>query len=135
MERCASGNHWPPDLAEFTSILGEYSANPLGLQVADVMDEYWRYARDHWRYDTAEKFPWKHPVLYQICPELRREGARRNLPQKELEGLAKRLLSKWIKHVDMGLSVPPIRRKLAAPERPTGLTPAQQMLAGQRYVK
>ncbi|NMP26880.1 replication protein [Rahnella sp. SAP-1] len=135
MDRCAEGNHWPPDLAEFTAIAGEYSANPLGLQVSDVMDEYWRYAKDCWKYDCAEKFPWRHPVLYQICPELRRDGARRNLPHKELEALAKRMLDKWIKHVSMGQSVPPIRKKIAAPARHEGLTPAQQMLAGQRYVK
>ncbi|WP_309247401.1 replication protein P [Rahnella aceris] len=135
MERCSAGNHWPPDLAEFTALAGELCLNPFGLSVADVMAEYWRYAKDCWKHDSAEKFPWAHPVLYQICPELRREGARRNLPHAELEAMAKRLLTKWIKHVEKGFSVPPVCRKLAAPEHPTGLTPAQQMLRGQRYVK
>ncbi|WP_208951696.1 replication protein P [Rahnella sp. ChDrAdgB13] len=134
-ERCAAGNHWPPDLAEFLSIGGEFRSNPLGLQVHDVMNEYWRYVRDHWRYDSTELFPWSHPVMYQICPELRREGARRNLPERELQALAKRLLQKWIKHVELGQSIPPVRKKITAPSAPTGLTPAQQMMSGKRYVE
>lgn len=134
-ERSLAGNHWPPDLAEFMAVAGEFSSNQLGLQVHDVMNEYWRYVRDHWRYDSTELFPWVHPVMYQICPELRREGARRNLAESELHALAKRLLTKWIKHVEMGFTIPPIRKKIAAPATPVGPTPAQQMAAGKRYVK
>jgi len=117
------------------AVAGEFSANQLGLQAHDVMNEYWRYVRECWRYDSSELFPWSHPVMYQICPELRRAGARRNLPERELQAMAKRLLQKWIKHVELGQSIPPIRKKIAAPVTPIGPTPAQQMAAGKRYVK
>ncbi|THD47198.1 replication protein [Enterobacteriaceae bacterium ML5] len=122
-------------MAEFLAVAGEFTANPLGLQVHDVMTEYWRYVRKSHLYDSSERFPWVHPVMFQICPELRREGARRNLNESELHAMAKRLLTKWIKHVEMGFSIPPIRIKIAAPKTPVGLTPAQQMAAGKRYVK
>ncbi|KAB7895988.1 replication protein [Rouxiella sp. S1S-2] len=135
MDRCSAGEHWPPDLAEFSAIAGEYSVNPLGLGVEEVMTEYWRYIKHYWKYDTAEDFPWAHPVYYQVCTLMRREGAKRHLSQAELTILAKRQLDKWVKHVEKGFSIPPVRTILNAPVRPVGSTPAQQLAAGQRYVK
>ncbi|HGM5416876.1 TPA: replication protein P [Serratia liquefaciens] len=120
MERCSAGNHWPPDLAEFTAIVGECTANPFGLTTEDVMAEYQRWRNDSWRYDSSEKFNWRHPVLYQICTEMRRAGVERRLGQAELIALAGRQLAKWAKQVEMGYSVPPIRKKKALEHRPPG---------------
>lgn len=38
------GNTWPPDLAEFVSLVSESGANPFGLTSEQVMTEYrcWR---------------------------------------------------------------------------------------------
>ncbi|MEG3135503.1 replication protein P [Rouxiella sp. T17] len=135
MDRCSQGQHWPPDLAEFISIAEEFSDNPLGLNAADVMNEYWRFIKHYWKYDSAETFPWTHPALYHICPQMRSEGARRNLSQADLSKMATRLLAKWIKHAEQGFSIPPICKKIDVPARAVGSTPAQQLAAGERYVK
>ncbi|MFV9058927.1 replication protein P, partial [Serratia fonticola] len=120
MERCSAGNHWPPDLAEFTAIVGECTANPFGLTAEDVMAEYKRWRNESWRYESSESFPWKHPVLFQICTELRRAGVERKLGQAELAALAGRQLAKWAKQVEMGFSIPPIRKTKALEHRPPG---------------
>ncbi|WP_447876912.1 replication protein P [Serratia fonticola] len=120
MERCHAGNHWPPDLAEFTAIVGECSAKPFGLAAEDVMAEYKRWRNESWRYESSESFPWKHPVLFQICTELRRAGVERKLGQAELAALAGRQLAKWAKQVEMGYSIPPIRKTKSLEHRPPG---------------
>jgi hypothetical protein len=120
LTRCDEGNHWPPDLAEFIAIVGECGANPFGLSVGDVVAEYERWRNESWQYESSEKYPWKHPVLYQICIELRRVGVERKLRQNELAALAGRQLAKWAKQVAMGYSVPPIRKAKALEHRPPG---------------
>ncbi|MGL9720118.1 replication protein P [Symbiopectobacterium sp.] len=129
LTRCSSGNSWPPDLAEFISLVAECGANPFGLNVADVMAEYKRWRNESYRYSSSTEFPWRQPVLYHICIEMRRAGVDKRMTNSELERLAERLLTKWVKHVGNGLSIPPIRRQLAAPKHPGGPTPAQQMHA------
>ncbi|PWC25162.1 MULTISPECIES: replication protein P [Brenneria] len=125
LERCAAGNTWPPDLAEFMSLVTECGANPFGLNVDDVMAEYKRWRNESYRYSGSEKFPWRHPVLYHICIEMRRAGVERRMTAGELERLAERQLTKWVKNVSNGMSIPPIRRQLAAPKHPAGPTPAE----------
>jgi hypothetical protein len=120
MERCSAGNHWPPDLAEFTAIVGECTANPFGLTTEDVMTEYRRWRNESWRYDGAESFNWRHPVLFQICLEIRRAGVERKLGQNEQAALAGRLLTKWEKQVEMGYSVPPVQKTKKLDQRPPG---------------
>ena len=100
----------------------------LGLKTSDVMAEYWRWRRESYRYDAADQFPWRHEVLYQICTEMRRTGTERQLTERELEGLASRLLAKWEKHLSNGFSVPKVRKQLDKPRPPSGPTPAQQLL-------
>jgi hypothetical protein len=76
-------------------------------------------------YPSSEQYPWPKPVFYHICLELRRIGIERQMTEGELIKLAEELLTKWTKHVSNGLSVPPIRCLLDAPQHPTGPTPAQ----------
>jgi hypothetical protein len=85
-----------------------------------VVAEYERWRNESWQYESSEKYPWKHPVLYQICIELRRVGVERKLRQNELAALAGRQLAKWAKQVAMGYSVPPIRKAKALEHRPPG---------------
>ncbi len=84
------------------------------------MAEYKRWRNESWRYESSESFPWKHPVLFQICTELRRAGVERKLGQTELAALAGRQLAKWAKQVEMGFSIPPIRRTKSLEHRPPG---------------
>ncbi|KAA5936440.1 replication protein [Pantoea sp. Bo_2] len=133
--RCATGNSWPPDLAEFVALVAENSQTALGLKTSDVMSEYWRWRNETYRYGSAEHFPWRHDVLYQICTEMRRTGTERQMTERELEGLAGRLLAKWEKHVNSGFSIPPVRRQLERPRHPAGPTPAQLLLEQYRRQK
>lgn len=127
--RCKAGNSWPPDLADFVTIVADTCGSALGLKVADVMDEYWRWRKESFRYDSSESFPWRQPVLYQICTEMRRQGTERQMTSGELEVLAAQQLAKWEKHVADGHRVPPVRKQIAAPRHPSGPTPAQILKA------
>ncbi|WP_445236140.1 replication protein P [Escherichia coli] len=131
MDRCRAGETWPPDLAEFVALIPESGANPFGLTLGAVMEEYRRWRNESWRYDGSDKYPWSQPVLYHICLEMRSKGIERQMTEGELKRFAERQLTKWSKHVGMGLSVPPVRRQLAAPKRPSGPTPIE--LLKQEY--
>lgn len=52
MDRCRAGETWPPDLAEFVALISESGANPFGLTVDAVMEEYRRWRNESG--DTTE---------------------------------------------------------------------------------
>ncbi|EKE6967117.1 replication protein [Escherichia coli] len=131
MDRCRAGETWPPDLAEFVALISESGANPFGLTVDAVMEEYRRWRNESWRYDGSDKYPWPQPVLYHICLEMRTRGIERQMTESELKRLAERLLTKWTKNVGNGMSVPPVRRQLEGPKHPPGPTPIE--LLKQEY--
>lgn len=133
--RCKAGNSWPPDLAEFVTLVADTGGNALGLRTADVMTEYRRWRNESYRYDSSEQFPWRHPVLYQICTEMRRTGVERQMTQSELEALAAMQLAKWEKHVADGHQIPPVRKQIAAPRHAPGPTPAQLLKAQAEAAK
>ncbi|HDT4955157.1 TPA: replication protein [Enterobacter kobei] len=133
--RCKAGNSWPPDLAEFVTLVADTGGNALGLRTADVMAEYRRWRNESYRYDSSEQFPWRHPVLYQICTEMRRTGVERQMTQTELEALAAMQLAKWEKHVADGYQIPPVRKQIAAPRHAPGPTPAQLLKAQAEAAK
>ena len=128
MEHCAAGNSWPPDLAEFVSLVSESGANPFSLTSEMVMAEYKRWRNESYRYSGSDKYPWPQPVLYHICIEMRRTGVDRRMTENELQRLAEKLLTKWTKHVQNGFSIPPVVRQLAGPKAPAGPTPAQLLM-------
>ncbi|HDR2587306.1 TPA: replication protein [Enterobacter ludwigii] len=125
--RCRAGNSWPPDLAEFVTLVADCGGNALGLRTADVMAEYTRWRNESYRYSNSTEFPWRHDVLYQICTEMRRTGTERQMTERELEQLAATQLAKWEKHVADGGRIPPVRKQLEAPRHPSGQTPAQML--------
>ena len=129
--RCAAGNSWPPDLAEFVTLVADCDGGKLGLKVSDVMAEYRNWRNESYRYASTEEYFIDrkcNPVLYQICTELRRTGVERQMTQPELERLAADQLAKWEKHLEDGKQIPPVRKQIAAPRHPAGPTPAQQLL-------
>ncbi|ECG1252008.1 replication protein [Salmonella enterica subsp. salamae] len=128
VKRCSSGNSWPPSLAEFVALVGEAGGGVLGLTTSDVLAEYKRWRNESYLYASSEQFPWRQPVLYQICTELRRTGVERQLTERELERLAAQQIAKWEKHVSGGQPVPPVRKQIAAPRHPAGPTPAQLLI-------
>lgn len=133
--RCKAGNSWPPDLAEFVTLVADISDNALGLRTADVMAEYKRWRNESYRYDSSEQFPWCHPVLYQICTEMRRSGVERQMTQTEMEALAASQLAKWEKHLADGHPIPPVRKQIATPRHAPGPTPAQLLKAQAEAAK
>lgn len=134
-ERWKAGNHWPPDFAEFMVLVAECTGGVLGLTVDDVLEENKRWRNEFYRYSSTEAFPWKHPVLYQICIVLKRKGIDFKLTEKELRDLAGKELAYWEKRAESGLPPPPIRRQLAAPKAPPGPTPAELAYAEYKRKK
>ena len=103
----------------------------LGVTAQDVIAEYKKWRNESYRYENSEKYPWRAPVMYHICVELKRLGYERQLNHAELEQEAGRQLAKWEKRVADGKPVPPIRRAIAGPSQSqnSGPTPAQLLLA------
>lgn len=136
--RCKAGNSWPPDLAEFVALVADSGGSVLGLKTADVMDEYWRWRNESYRYASTEEYFISRecqPVLYQICTEMRRWGVERQMTSKELEMLAAQQLAKWEKHAADGKPIPPVRKQIAAPRHAPGPTPAQLLKAQAEATK
>lgn len=101
----------------------------LGVSVADVMTEYWKWQKLVFRYTSSEKYPWTKDVMYHICIELRHRSTEGQLSRQELEREAVKVLDMWEKRVLSGKPIPPVRRALAAPATPTGPTPAELLKA------
>ncbi|MCT4701189.1 replication protein P [Enterobacteriaceae bacterium H20N1] len=127
VEQCSAGNTWPPDLSEFIALASQCAGGTFGLSMADVTAEYARWKSEGWRFSSSEEFPWKHPVLYHICVEMRRECVERKLSQQEMDKLAALKLTRWEKKVAAGYSIPPIRRKIEAKAAAGAPTPAQKL--------
>lgn len=128
VSRCSGGNTWPPSLAEFVALVADAGGGRLGITTSEVMSEYHRWRNESYRYDSSESFPWRHPVLYQICTELRRTGVERQMTPAELESFAAVQLAKWEKHLAEGKPIPPVRKQIAAPQHPSGPTPAELLI-------
>lgn len=109
----------------------------LGVTVADVMAEYWKWRKLVFRYPTSEQFPWrdKNPLYYHVCLELRRRGTEGQLSEKELVRAAGDILHDWEKRALAGKPIPPVRRALAAPSRDRGPTPAEMLMAKYKQRK
>ncbi|MBN1085773.1 replication protein [Erwinia aphidicola] len=88
------------------AIASKSISNHFGLEVQDVMDEFRRYCRDRYLHSCAETFPWRQPVLYWICCDMRSEMNQRNLTTPELEKRAAHHLKTWAQKVDRGEAVP-----------------------------
>lgn len=117
-----------PSPGQFIKWCQEGSSS-LGVSVADVMTEYWKWQKLVFRYTSSEKYPWTKDVLYHICIELRHRSTEGQLSRQELEREAVKILDMWEKRVLSGKPVPPVRRALAAPVAPTGPTPAELLKA------
>ncbi|EPL3985470.1 TPA: replication protein P [Citrobacter freundii] len=107
----------------------------LGITVADVMAEYWKWQKLVFRYTSSEKYPWSRDVLYHICLELRHRSTEGQLSRQELERETVKVLEMWERRVLSGKPIPPVRRALAAPKPVTGPTPAEMLMAQYKQRK
>lgn len=135
IERCAGGNSWPPDFAEFVALVAEAGGGISGLTTKEIMLEYDKWRKEQWRYASAELFPWHHPLLYHICVELRRMGIEQRLTENELKKTAASLLQEWEKKIRAGGVVPAVRAQIAPPVHLNEPTPAQKLFNEYRKRK
>lgn len=107
MRQClVEGNKFAPDLSDFLAYVSSSTKHGLGIDVDEVMQEFNAYCKNRSRYSCAETYPWKHPVFYWICCDLRSEMIQKNLTSGELEKLAKKKLNAWGAKVQAGESIP-----------------------------
>jgi hypothetical protein len=107
MRQClVEGNRFAPDLSDFLTYVSSSTKHGLGIGADQVMEEFHGYCKNRSRYSCAETYPWKHPVLYWICCDLRAEMHQRNLTDGELEKLAKKKLAAWGAKVQAGETIP-----------------------------
>ena len=100
------GNQFAPDLADFLAYVSKTCRNGLGVNVDDVMREFNGYCKNRYQYSCAETYPWRHPVMYWICCDLRSEMIQRNLSTPEVERLAKKKLASWVTRHEAGEVIP-----------------------------
>lgn len=123
IKRCCEGNAYAPDLSEFMSIVSQSVTNPFGLRPEDVMVEFKRYCKTRYQFSCAETFPWRQPVLYWICCDMRAEMVQGNLNDIELEKRAVEHLKVWGEKVRNGQQVPepkPLLSEKPMPRRNAG---------------
>lgn len=111
------GNRFAPDLADFLTYVNVSNRNGFDLDVPAVMAEFHRYCRDRHQHSCPETFPWKQPVLYWICCDMRSEMLQRNLSEVELEKRAAHHLKTWAQKVSEGQTVPEPRPLLSEKPR------------------
>lgn len=100
-----------PAPGQFVSWCKEGEASDMGLpSVAQVMLEFNRYSAEiGFSFQTAEEFPWSHPVMYWIVTDLRLHMKQYNQSLVEVEQRAALLINKWAKKLSNGEVVPKIR--------------------------
>ncbi|WP_423776943.1 replication protein P [Citrobacter freundii] len=125
--RASESPFWPSP-GQFIKWCKE-SGGALGINVDQVIAEYWDWRNRSFEFTSSEQFPWSQPVMYHICVELRHRSTERQLTHGELAREAGDLLDMWEKRVTEGKPVPPVRRAIAAPAAEHGPTPIQLLQA------
>ncbi|NUF50493.1 replication protein P [Gilliamella sp. ESL0250] len=103
-----------PSPGQFISWCKEGEASDIGLPtVAQVMREFNKYSAEiGFSCQTAEQFPWSHPVMYWIVTDLRKHMRQYNQSEFEVEKRAEMLIKKWAKKLSNGEVIPEIRIQL-----------------------
>ncbi|OCG72967.1 replication protein P [Gilliamella sp. Occ4-3] len=103
-----------PSPGQFISWCKEGEASGMGLPtVAQVMREFNKYSAEiGFSCQTAEQFPWSHPVMYWIVTDLRKHMRQYNQSEFEVEKRAEMLINKWAKKLSQGDVIPEIRVQL-----------------------
>uniref|UniRef100_A0A914Z5G5 Replication protein n=2 Tax=cellular organisms TaxID=131567 RepID=A0A914Z5G5_9BILA len=78
------------------------SGGALGVNVDQVIAEYWEWRNRSFEFISSEQFPWSQPVMYHICVELRHRSTERQLTHGELAREAGDLLDMWERRVTEG---------------------------------
>ena len=111
------------------------STTVLGIGIDDVMGEFHRYAKEKGLHTGgAERFPWRHPVLYWIVCDTRRAMYQRCLSEAEVEKFAQKKLDEWAKKVAAGEKIPDPVAALEVKTEPMQVNPQPDRDVGFRYM-
>ncbi|EOV9573886.1 replication protein P [Cronobacter sakazakii] len=120
--RASQSPFWPSP-GQFVSWCKD-SATVLGFGIDEVMAEFQRYNREKGLHTGgAERFPWKHPVLYWIVCDTRRAMYQRCLSEAEVEKHAAKKLDEWARKVAAGESIPDPIKSLEVKREPMQAAP------------
>ncbi|WGL99712.1 replication protein P [Arsenophonus sp. aPb] len=120
LARCMKGNPWPPELSDVIAELAAKSVkqDPFGISDHSMLNDWKRYCRDKGMYDSAELYPFKHPVQYWIFTDLHRKMIDMCLTEGEIEKQLKKMLIDWSERVANGGSISKPIIRLADRSRP-----------------
>lgn len=103
--RASSSPFWPSP-GQFIKWCKD-SSTVLGVNIADVMNEFHRYSREKGLHaGGAENFPWSHEIMYWIVTDTRRAMYQRQLSEAETEKYAAKKLGEWAEKVAAGEKIP-----------------------------
>ncbi|OBU09833.1 replication protein P [Morganella psychrotolerans] len=96
-----------PGCGKFVAWCREGIQETSGLPTEDeVMREFDRYCANRGFYPSAEVFPWKSAIMYQIIPEARRRMREYNQTRSEVRNGVKKVLQYWLKRIHGGQQIP-----------------------------
>ncbi|MGL5389154.1 MAG: replication protein P [Serratia sp. (in: enterobacteria)] len=123
MARQQATDFWP-SCGKFIGWCREGAAAVAGLpSIDDVIAEFDRYSAQHDLHESAEAFPWSHPVMYWIVLDVRKAMHRYNHTEAETRKAAQTQLNLWAKKLAAGEPIPTPVIQIANKQRPPA--PAQ----------
>ncbi|QXO56655.1 DNA replication protein [Morganella morganii] len=103
------GSDFVPGCGKFVAWCRDGIQEVSGLPAVDeVMREFDRYSANRGFYPTAEAFPWKSPIMYQIIPEAHRRMRQYGQTKTEVRNAVIKVLRYWLKRVQDGQPIPPV---------------------------
>ncbi|USS95526.1 replication protein P [Serratia symbiotica] len=118
MARHQESDFWP-SCGKFISWCCESGRVAAGLPSdEDVMAEFKRYTRNHYRYSTPEAYPWTHDVMYWVVLDVRRLMHKHNYTEGEVSRSIKSHMGKWERELNAGRAIPEPVKQLADKRRP-----------------
>lgn len=120
-----------PSVGTFIEWCKEGSIIALGLpSVNQIMTEFKTYSAEiGFSCQTAEQFPWSHPVMYWIVTDLRKHMRQYNQSEYEIEQRAALLVNKWATKLSNGEAIPKIRVQIEHKPEPVITTHYQSTQA------
>nr|ELR5208432.1 replication protein [Providencia rettgeri] len=120
IDRCMNGNPWPPELSDVIVALSGEAAkhNPFGLDPDEQLRDFLTYCAKRNNYQSAEMYPFKHPVQYWMFTDLRTKMIDLRLTEVECEKRLDKMLSQWTERVHKGEAVPRPTLKVEDKTRP-----------------
>ncbi|WP_162287023.1 replication protein P [Pantoea stewartii] len=108
-----------PSCGRFVSWCNSNNRSALGLPTDDeVMAEFRRYAKEKYRFSSAEYFNWSHPVMYWVVLDVRRMMYQNNFTDSEVLRSIKKHMHKWERELKAGRRIPAPVKQLTDKRRP-----------------